>query len=139
MLKPDCVCAIQRKRPQSLALACGGTFSPVRFGGQSCGIAEISSDFQRNACRFSLHSRLRGGGGSLALTFLCPNSLLRIVKNFVFQGPTFQSVLRDIRSPTSKIVQQCLLAHVMNHNTRRIVRAGPMTQVFGKKILENLA
>jgi len=45
-LKADCSCALQRKRPRSLAFACGGTFSPVRFGGQSCGIAAISSIFR---------------------------------------------------------------------------------------------
>jgi len=43
---------LQRKRQQSLASACGGSFSPVRFGGQSYRIAAISSDFQRDAVGF---------------------------------------------------------------------------------------
>jgi hypothetical protein len=32
--------------------------------------------FHKNCGLFSLHVRLYGGAGSLALTFLCPNSLL---------------------------------------------------------------
>jgi len=71
-LKPDCVCALQRKRPQNF---------PTVFNGTA-----ISCDLQRNAAEFlyfaaksgavSLQFRLAGGAGSLALTVLCPNSLL---------------------------------------------------------------
>jgi hypothetical protein len=40
-LKPDCACALQRKSPQNLPAGFGGTLSPVRFEGKTCGIAAI--------------------------------------------------------------------------------------------------
>ena len=51
-LKPDCACAQQRKTIESSAAGSGGTLSPVRFDGETCAIAAISSDFQRNAAGF---------------------------------------------------------------------------------------
>src|ERR1700694_2922165 len=51
-LKPDCACALQRKTLRSLAAGYGVTLSPVRFDGETCTIAAISSDFQRNTAGF---------------------------------------------------------------------------------------
>ena len=51
-LKPDCACAQQRKTLESWAAGSGGTLSPVRFDGETCAIAAISSDFQKNAAGF---------------------------------------------------------------------------------------
>ena len=51
-LKPDCACAQQRKTLESLAAGSGGTLSPVRFDGETCATAAISSDFQKNAAGF---------------------------------------------------------------------------------------
>jgi hypothetical protein len=48
-LKPDCACAQQRKTLESLAAGSGRTLSPVWFDDETCAIAAISSDFQRNA------------------------------------------------------------------------------------------
>jgi hypothetical protein len=56
-LKPDCVCPLQRKRPQSLALACGTTVSPVRFETKNRRIAAISRDFQRKVLNAILGPR----------------------------------------------------------------------------------
>jgi hypothetical protein len=51
-LKPDCACAQQRKTIETSAAGSGGTLSPVRFDGETCAIAAISRDFQRNAAGF---------------------------------------------------------------------------------------
>jgi hypothetical protein len=54
--KPDCVCAQRRKTLESLAAGSGRTLSPVRFDDETCAIAAISSDFQRNAAGFLWNS-----------------------------------------------------------------------------------
>ncbi len=51
-LKPDCACAQQRKTIESSAAGSRGTLSPVRFDGETCAIAAISRDFQRNTACF---------------------------------------------------------------------------------------
>jgi len=40
-LKPDCACALQRKKPETLLAGFDWTLSPVRFEGKTCGIAAI--------------------------------------------------------------------------------------------------
>src|ERR1022692_4721225 len=75
-LKPDCQTAPQRKRSQSRPAILGVPFSPVRFAGQLLRNTGIPRVFRSEGCGFSLQPRLRGGVGSLALTFLLPNSLL---------------------------------------------------------------
>jgi hypothetical protein len=51
-LKPDCVCALQRKTVKNLPTGFDGTLSPVRFEGKTCEIAAIFSDSCSNAARF---------------------------------------------------------------------------------------
>ena len=88
-LEPDCSGAFQRKRQQHLpAEPSEDTFSGPVSGQEvkNCG------DFPRLSGErrwISLQTRLRGGGGSLALTFLCPNSLLtgNLTGNFEYSGP----------------------------------------------------
>jgi len=50
--KPDCLIALQRKWPRSLAAAASRTLSPVRFRSGNREIAAFSSDFQGNAAGF---------------------------------------------------------------------------------------
>ena len=88
-MKPDCFYALQRKRRRNSPTTSEGTFSLIRFACKKSRIGGDLAQFRVDNMQISLHCRLCGGGGSLALTFLCPNSLLtgKITGNSRDSGP----------------------------------------------------
>lgn len=74
--KSDCPCALQRKGLRSCPFgSCEDPFSsPVSW--QLSRKSGVFRRFRQQYRGLSPQTRLRGGAGSLALTFLCPNSLL---------------------------------------------------------------
>src|SRR6266849_36558 len=103
---PDCACAVQRKAGRLTPFDPASPFSPVRFADEILRNTGIFAYFAAKGGAVSLRFRLAGGAGSLALTFLCPNSLLtgNLTGNLANSGalkPHFLSLSYTFQKETS--------------------------------------